>query len=359
MRINTLWSLAVVGLIAACSESTAPGPDQATERFSASKIPFGSEFTCDEPALYVVPQGINAAGDIVGYGAHWEENEGVTHAFLCENKRGVSIDLGNLGQEDTRAYAINASGQVVGSSTTATGERHAFVWDKGVMTDLGKLKGDDGSVANAINDAGQIVGESSGFNPESPPPSRAFLWKKGVMVDLGTLPGRTWASASGINGRGQVVGTSGIISANARINARGFLWQNGRMTPLPKLGGPESYANGINAAGEIVGAAETARGEWHAVLWRAGTLTDLGPGRATAINNSGIVVGFDAEGSAVFWRNGVKVVIEPAENTDTDDAAYFYATAVNARRVVVGERDFEGGSQAFVHAIIRKKVSRP
>ena len=49
-------------------------------------------------------------------------------------------DLGNLGGSDTRALAINNSGQVVGSARTTT-ETHAFVWENGAMTDLGTLYG--------------------------------------------------------------------------------------------------------------------------------------------------------------------------------------------------------------------------
>ena len=57
------------------------------------------------------------------------------------------------------AHGINDAGQVVGSSSTAGGERHAFITGpNGIgMTDLGTLGGDF-SVAFGINDAGQVVG---------------------------------------------------------------------------------------------------------------------------------------------------------------------------------------------------------
>jgi probable HAF family extracellular repeat protein len=51
-------------------------------------------------------------------------------------------DLGTLGGTLSDASAINELGQVVGTSTTAAGERRAFLWTaSGGMIDLGMLSG--------------------------------------------------------------------------------------------------------------------------------------------------------------------------------------------------------------------------
>jgi len=46
-------------------------------------------------------------------------------------------DLGTLGGSFSEAHDVNERGQVVGESTTASGEFHAFLWEKGTMIDLG------------------------------------------------------------------------------------------------------------------------------------------------------------------------------------------------------------------------------
>jgi probable HAF family extracellular repeat protein len=64
------------------------------------------------------------------------------------------------------------------------------------MTDLGTLPGDSYSVAEAINDQGQIVGRSGSGMGE-----RAFLWEDGRMTDLGVY------NAVDINNSGQIAGS--------------------------------------------------------------------------------------------------------------------------------------------------------
>jgi probable HAF family extracellular repeat protein len=121
-------------------------------------------------------------------------------------------DLGTLDGNFSRANAINDAGQVVGWSTTARGDFHAFITDpNGVgMIDLGTLGGNFSQASN-INDVGQVVGVSSIGG------DHAFITgPNGVgMTDLNSLveiPARiVLKSAIDINNAGQVLVYAALI----------------------------------------------------------------------------------------------------------------------------------------------------
>jgi len=261
--------------------------------------------------------GINNAGQVVGeaYTAG-----GTDHAFLWTNggTDGVAtnpqmIDLGTLpGDSNSIAYGINKATnshgvQVVGESDSASGQRHAFLWQNGVMTDLGTLGGTF-SIAYAISDPGQVTGQAS-LNGDTV--THAFLWQNGVMTDLRTLGG-TFSNGQAINAGGQVAGES---SPKNSTEVNGFRWApstpngtTGKMTDLGtlNLGGTvkQSGARGINDAGSVVGWTGDGLGILaHAFYWPgSGGIKDLNSlipansgfaylENATGINNGGQIVG--------------------------------------------------------------------
>lgn len=246
-------------------------------------------------------RGINNSGQIAAFG-YPDPNSGEKHAFLLTPVIPVvpvyPSDLGTLGGTESYAYAVNDQGQVVGESSLAGDtDYHAFRWDSpdNPMTDLQTLGGTY-SAAYAINNAGQIVGEASLPDETA---SHAFLWDPNTqtMTDLGTLGG-TYSTGNAINNAGQVVGSSWSTSGNAQ---HAFLWDPAirTMTDLGTLGGSHSWAYDINDQGQVVGSSYTTPGgAGGAFLWDpiSRTMANLGTlggssSVAVAINNLGQVVG--------------------------------------------------------------------
>src|SRR2546430_1382832 len=212
--------------------------------------------------------GINDAGQVVGRSA---TASGDMHAFLWDAS--VMADLGTLGGYSSVGVGINDRGQVIGWSGTATGYTHAFLWDAGGLADLGTLGGYS-SEAHAINDATKIVGVSQTAAGNH----HATLWigarpAAWSISEIGTLPGHDRSVAYAINEAGQVVGES---CAGPTTQCHAFLWDAGTMTDLGTLGGVYSAAYGVNDAGRVVGQSSNATGAYHAFLWDAGVMTDLG-----------------------------------------------------------------------------------
>lgn len=66
-------------------------------------------------------------------------------------------DLGTLGGNRSRAYAVNERGQVLGVSAAPDGQDHAFLWTNGHMVDLG-ISRLPVMPTHALNDEGQVIG---------------------------------------------------------------------------------------------------------------------------------------------------------------------------------------------------------
>jgi len=173
-----------------------------------------------------------------------------------------------IGDTDGEANAINDRGQVVGNTGTCGGAtNHAVSWENGAASQLF----DYGTFALAfgINNQGQIVGMVG--SPDTPT-FYAALWQNGAITNLRTLPGDFAAIASGINNHGQVVGSTLDSSFNW---SHAFIWQDGVMTSLDTLFPASAnllptMANQINERGQIVGMGTVLSGphtgETHAFL---------------------------------------------------------------------------------------------
>jgi probable HAF family extracellular repeat protein len=107
------------------------------------------------------------------------------------------------------------------------------LWEKGAdgqykLTNLGTF-GAEQAIARDINNAGQIIGQTTGGTGATAT-SSPFLLHNGEKINLGSLGGTTGAAA-GINQFGQVVG----VSQNSTGQNRAFVWNNGVIKDLNNL----------------------------------------------------------------------------------------------------------------------------
>jgi probable HAF family extracellular repeat protein len=194
----------------------------------------GTLDTSDPQHALVAPESyanfINAGSQVVGGSnilVNGPNNSPVAtfHAFLW--KSGTMTDLGTLpGADQSTANGINSAGDVVGSAGLAAcltaacqnAPQHAFVYHAGTMVDLGNLAGDANlnSVANAIDDSGEIVGWSDvRAGTGNSTTVRAFLYVARMMYDLTSQLDRSSALASFVKLTDAVaINCNGWIAAN-------------------------------------------------------------------------------------------------------------------------------------------------
>lgn len=220
-------------------------------------------------------------------------------------------------------HDVNNRDQIVGASVVGyirLGDiRHPFLWENGVMRDLGVLASvpcaDDATKdcswgeAAAINDSGTIVGTSVANDGAA----HFVMWANGTIHDLG-IAGNSASIV--INNRGQIAFTR---------NGESFFLSDGNMRALGSLGGATDIL-GINDAGTVLGVGRLPTGEPHVFVWsQERGMVDLGTGPdgfhaawPVAMNAAGDIIGFTSpstlpcardsfggcEGSrAVLWRN--------------------------------------------------------
>ncbi len=296
----------------------------------------------------------------------------VSHTFQWQN--GVMTDLGVLpGGASSASNWISASELIAGLSENGEidplisgfPELRAVLWQNGEITDLGTLEGGNESVANAVNSRGQVVGLALNTIQDANSmvglgfQTRAFLWQNGIMQDLGTLGGPD-AMALRVNERGQIVGWSytsttpcptqafACTGNGLALTTGTFLWQNGKMVDLGSLGGVCTLASGLNNRGQVVGLSDLVGDlTFRPFLWDRGVLTDLGTfggsGNANAISEAGDVTGWSDTRNepasplevgplhAFLWKNGT---MSDLGTVDGDSCSFGFS--INSKDQIVG-----------------------
>lgn len=266
------------------------------------------------------------------------------------------IDLGTLGGPTSLALGLNDGGQVVGSSLTADGQSHAFLWQDGAMRDL--VPDFEASEASRISNSGFIGGVASSHPFAYGQGEQLLVWKDGVRTSLAVVDGDHSLQLVTLGEHGDVLGLK-----SDEHRTRAVIWVNGQERLLGGLSDTlfppnVSTAFDMNAHQGIVGASAT----WeqagseiqHAFIWEDGVMRDLGLladrpcdpfsgdmcGRSAAydINDNGVAVGFSSDtgpgyrvsgpgGHAIRWSNGA-----------IQDLGHGWAIAINDAGDIIGYR---------------------
>lgn len=221
---------------------------------------------------------VNGRDDVAG---GFARTDGTIGAYFW--RQGVSTDLGGLGGSNIFVTGLSEAGAVTGQADISTvvdprfglAPYHAFFWKSGNLSDLGQIFGSDFGVANAMNQAGKIVGASDLLGDQA---GHAFLWDRGSITDLGAQLTDPVSWATGLNNRGQVIGTSGLFddfpgdgppSFTILCPCHAILWNHGVATIIDSMAGPDWTIDtpiSINDSGEIVAYAHSSTAPMEMVL---------------------------------------------------------------------------------------------
>jgi probable HAF family extracellular repeat protein len=214
---------------------------------------------------------------------------GQAHAFLYGATGTLDLGAGTYG------LGINNHGDVAGQKYKGDGAYVGFFYSGGTLSEISNLGTGTTGLANDINDAGKIVGESN-INPEFHAPFHPYLYRNGVLRDLGTLGGFENNSAQVINNAGLIAGYS---TTSTGLNA--FTYQYGELRDVGGFGSLDLSVGDINEHGVFVGSASNDAGALgyaylHGKLVDLNTLIDPASGwqisSASGINDLGQIVGY-------------------------------------------------------------------
>jgi probable HAF family extracellular repeat protein len=324
--------------------------------------------------------GINDRGWISGVSSLPGDMQ--TRAFLW--RRGEMTDLGTLGGPNSWSYfPLNERGTVTGGAETSSldpmGEDFCgfgtyltclpVVWRHGSIAALPLLGGDNGA-AFGLNNRGQVAGEAETnvAEPTCLSPQvlqfKPVIWDRDGIHELPTYRGDPVGAALAVNDRGEAVGWSGTCAPGYGAHetfVHALLWRDGTMTDLGSLGGTTNVvAVDINNRGQVTGYSNLANDlTHHAFLWHAGVMTDLGTlagdfsSDPSDINELGQVVGasMDASGNvrAYLWQHGTMTDLN--ELIPANSPLFLIAGGViNSRSEITGVALLKGTTE--VHAFL-------
>ena len=286
--------------------------------------------------------GINNAGQIVGVYNN--------HGFLLSDGNYTTIDY--PGADGTNISAINDTGQIVGrySGSSASGSfllsdgnlvpvecpipglmlvwginnanqivggcsSHSFLLSGGNSTTIVYPGASGSTAAYGINNIGQIVGEYD-------PGNHGFLLSDGNYTTIDYPGAGLLTSPKGINDNGEIVGVYYTTYPYTSNYARGFLYSGGMFRAIDFPGATETWAFGINNAGQIVGAYWSASTGTHGFIATPVpptlAISKSGSGTGTVISDPpGISCGVTCTTQSAAFNTGTQVSLAAAPSADS------------------------------------------
>jgi probable HAF family extracellular repeat protein len=273
MAFIRMLACALVLTLCTCSLRAQSNPQTLNLTFTTIDVPGASLTTMS---------GINTAGDMVGW--YVPSGSSFSHGFLLSG--GNFSDLDYPGGYDTEARGVTDSGVVVGNAYISSEGAVGFTYQDGVyntvqiagypdtfaegITGNGIVVGTYGFgsangfeqldtkfrvvtppgiqgtvIATAINTFGQIVGWS--FDTSY----AGFFYQNGKYRTINVPNSNNYTEAWGINDSGVVVGW--YLGCAPSCTEHGFVLVRGRYASFDYPGAAQTYAFGVNNAGQIVG----------------------------------------------------------------------------------------------------------
>jgi uncharacterized membrane protein len=256
---------------------------------------------------------------------------------------GTPLAVAMPGDREENLSAVNSSGTAVGFSFDASGSV-PYVYKDGKVTKLPGVRHGD---AYAINNAGEIVGDSE----EAP-----VVWKSATAepTKLPVPPGTKQARAADISEDGTIVGSIDY--------QRPYVWLpdgSHRELPIPSVDGkPAAIATAGYISGDWVsGVASASAGgtgakvpgqkgkpvPFRGVRWNLSTgevtVTAALPMAGNDVNASGWEIGTDKSGAAVLMTSSGTVTLPDLDKHTPDGLATIPNAMSDDGRTIVGQSD--------------------
>ncbi len=257
------------------------------------------------------------------------------------------------GAVSTTVWGINSTGQIAGTASLDGVSVFSFRYSGGVFTVLPATVYPVGALG--INDSGVIIGGAN-FDPG---PEQGFIFNAGSYAFF-THPGWGNTEARAISNSNLVTGFS---YNTLGVDTIGWIYNplTSTFTDIDILGSHLTIAQGINAAGQVVGSATGMPGGARAFLREPGgsiTLFQIGtaPTRARAINDNCLIAGWMTVGgvsqSFVATSSGFETLVAPG-------ATSTFAEGLNNAGQVSGLYITSSGGVDTTHGFIATPASMP